>query len=225
MEEFVLAVLSSTAASTILVGGLAWLNRSWLSERLKQSIQAEYSQKLETHKAQLKGQNALEMERLRASLRVAAAERSVKFSRLHEKRADVVAETYRLLHETYTAVCDYTKVFEPAGGAPRDERRRTAAAAHEELRKYYPPKLIFLPEALAAQVEHIDRELVSSFNRFAIMVEGDGAENRTREWFEVSSHLQNEIKETLAQLANEFRSALGDESVVEGDEEPEAADR
>lgn len=37
------------------VGGaaLVWLSKNWISERLKQSIEHEYSQKLETHKAQL----------------------------------------------------------------------------------------------------------------------------------------------------------------------------
>lgn len=37
------------------IGGaiLTWLLRNWISERLKQSIQHEYAQKLETHKAEL----------------------------------------------------------------------------------------------------------------------------------------------------------------------------
>lgn len=47
-----------TILSSIITGGLSgalliWLLRGWISERLKQSINHEYSQKLETHKAEL----------------------------------------------------------------------------------------------------------------------------------------------------------------------------
>ena len=49
IQSFVLPVLTS--------GGVIWLSREWISARLKTSIQHEYDQKLETHKARLKSQN------------------------------------------------------------------------------------------------------------------------------------------------------------------------
>ena len=49
IQSFVLPVLTS--------GGVIWLCREWISARLKASIQHEYDQKLETHKASLKSQN------------------------------------------------------------------------------------------------------------------------------------------------------------------------
>ncbi|MFA6186001.1 MAG: hypothetical protein WC770_02150 [Phycisphaerae bacterium] len=48
MDTF-LSILSGGATGAILI----WLLRGWISERLKQSIQHEYSQKLETYKAEL----------------------------------------------------------------------------------------------------------------------------------------------------------------------------
>jgi len=47
--DAILTVLSSGATGALFV----WLLRGWISERLKQSIQHQYSQKLETHKAEL----------------------------------------------------------------------------------------------------------------------------------------------------------------------------
>ncbi|HUL01032.1 MAG TPA: hypothetical protein VLX29_09270, partial [Nitrospirota bacterium] len=52
---------------------LMWLLRGWISERLKQSIQHEYSQKLETHKADLNTriqslQHESQLHQLRTSL-------------------------------------------------------------------------------------------------------------------------------------------------------------
>lgn len=47
--ETILSIISGGVGGAILT----WLLRNWISERLKQSIQHEYAQKLETHKAEL----------------------------------------------------------------------------------------------------------------------------------------------------------------------------
>ena len=47
--EALLSIFSGGVAGALLV----WLLRGWISERLQQSIRHEYSQKLETHKAEL----------------------------------------------------------------------------------------------------------------------------------------------------------------------------
>jgi len=47
--EAILSLISGGLGGALL----AWLLRNWISERLKQSIQHEYAQKLETHKAEL----------------------------------------------------------------------------------------------------------------------------------------------------------------------------
>ncbi|NLN57980.1 MAG: hypothetical protein GX151_08610 [Gammaproteobacteria bacterium] len=67
--ETILNIISGGIGGAILV----WLFRNWISERLKQSIQHEYSQKLENHKAELnsKVQSVLyeqQLHQLRTSL-------------------------------------------------------------------------------------------------------------------------------------------------------------
>jgi hypothetical protein len=47
--ETILSIISGGLGGALL----AWLFRDWISERLKQSIQHEYAQKLETHKSEL----------------------------------------------------------------------------------------------------------------------------------------------------------------------------
>lgn len=115
LADFLFQVLSSAAVTTVLLGAVGWLLRSWLSERMKNAIRSEYDQKLETHKAQLKAESDVALEKLRADLSIAAAERQIQFSRLHEARAEVIAETYARLTELHTKLGDYVKIFEPAG--------------------------------------------------------------------------------------------------------------
>ena len=86
-------ILSGAIAGGAVGGLVVFTLRTWISERLKQSISHEYAQKLATFKAELEGQQAREMERFRADLRIAAAEHEIRFSRLHSKTAATIAGT------------------------------------------------------------------------------------------------------------------------------------
>jgi len=67
--DTILSILSGGMSGALLV----WLLRGWISERLQQSIRYEYSQKLETHKAELNTriqsiQHDNQLQQLRTSL-------------------------------------------------------------------------------------------------------------------------------------------------------------
>lgn len=211
---FAVQVLASAGISGILAAALVWFGRSWIAERLKQAIKSEYDQKLETHKAQLKAASETEIERLRSQLSIAASEHEIRFSRLHERRAEVVAETYRLLREVYFKLHDYVKIFEPAGDVPRAERGKAAADAHAAFRGYYRARLIFLPQDIAAKLEAIDIALVRAYNEFAIMVdrpERQHSNDALERWTAIVDRLSGEIDTASRDLEGEFRRLLGGE--------------
>ncbi|MFN8579424.1 MAG: hypothetical protein U0163_00395 [Gemmatimonadaceae bacterium] len=62
-----ISLLASASVSAVLTSALVWLSKTWISERLKGAIQHEYDQKLEALKAELKAQNDVAVERLKAS--------------------------------------------------------------------------------------------------------------------------------------------------------------
>jgi LPS O-antigen subunit length determinant protein (WzzB/FepE family) len=99
-----------------------FLVKSWITERLKNAIKHEYDVRLESHRAQLKAEQDVELERLKSSLSIAAAERNVAFSRLNERRVEVIAAIYAKLQRLYSAVEDH---LWPAGYGedPVDEGR------------------------------------------------------------------------------------------------------
>ena len=212
-SEFLLEVITAAGVSAIFTGLLLWLTKSWISERLKNAIKNEYDQKLETYKAQLKAQTDIEIEKLKSRLSIAAAERQVKFSKLHEDRAIFIAEAYALLKDVYLTFQDYIKIFEPAGDKPREERRKIALHAHSVLREYYPKKIIYIPKATADKLETIDMELVKIFNEFSYTVDFQKQETvDAMKWNEIFEKIRNEMKQALNDLEGEFRKLLGDES-------------
>ena len=186
--------------------------RSWISERLKNAIKSEYDQKLETHKSQLKAQSDIEMEKFKSSLSITAAERHVKFSKLHEERAKVIADTYALLKDVYVSVQDYVSIVELVGIKPRDERRKIASDAHLALRQYYPKKIIYIPKTTVEKLVAIDMELVKTFNEFARNIDIQNGTGDSKKWYDIFEKMQGEMKEALNDLEDEFRKLLGDES-------------
>lgn len=212
VQEFFITVISSAAVSSVLAGLLLWLTKSWISERLKNAIKNEYDQKLETHKAQLKAQSDIEVEKLRSNLSITAAEQNVKFSKLHNDRAEVIANTYSLLKEVYLTVQDYTKIFEPVGDKSREERRQISVDAHNAFREYYPKKLIYLPKLTADKIETINSELIKTFNEFFWTVDRKKNNGDTDKWGEIFDKMNGEILDTLQDLEDEFRKLLGDKS-------------
>ena len=104
MGDFALNVISSLVASGALTAGLIFLARNWISIRLKQSIEHEYSQKLETYKHTLKADHEIAVEKLKASnsqdsaIRTAA---TTSFSEghkaAHEKRLQAIETTWKAI--------------------------------------------------------------------------------------------------------------------------------
>jgi hypothetical protein len=202
-----LEVITSASVSGLLV----WLTKSWISERLRNAIKNEYDQKLESHKAQLKAQSDVEIEKLRSQLSIAATEHEVTFSKLHEKRARVIAKTYSLLKKLFVCLGEYVNIVQLPNAPSKEEQRKVAAEAYQNFRSYYVTRVIFFPKPTASKLEEIDLELVKTFNRFVIEVEMSKNPDPTNKWIEIFNRVKGEIKTALDELEDEFRRLLGDE--------------
>ena len=56
MLNSVVTILTSAGVSSVLTAGLLWISKTWMEERLKNSIKSEYDHKIEDHKAILKAE-------------------------------------------------------------------------------------------------------------------------------------------------------------------------
>lgn len=222
-------LLGSWAIGGFAGAGLTVLAlRTWLSERIKGSIKneydrdiealkaqlkSEYDEKLETHKAQLKGQSDIEIEQLKSRLSVMAAQQQVRFSRLHEKRAEIIATVYADLNDFLITVQDYTASFEPAGMPSGDERARRATEAAIAFSGGYRHNKIFIPRETALKLDEIEREIRIALIQFRWSVDyvsrsGQGADHR--KWTEIETKLTDISKVAFVELEHDFRTILGD---------------
>jgi hypothetical protein len=211
--DFILQLLASATVSAAIAGVFIFLFQTWISERLRGAIKAEYDQRLETHKAQLKAQSDIEIERLKSQLQIAAIERQVQFSRLHDRRAGVIAETHSLLQRLFSALGKYVNIVEFEGDAPRVDRSKEAIEAHHAFSDYYVNHLIFLPKRTATKLQSINKAMVETFNEFYRVVDEPSSSDLGKEsrWLDIYKRVGVEIGAALTELEDEFRRLLGDE--------------
>lgn len=152
MSDFAVTLISSAFVSVALSGLVLWLTKTWISERLKNAIKAEYDTKIEshkaqlkaeydtqieTHKAQLKAQSDVELEQLKSSLSIAANQRNIAFSELHARRVDVIANTYAKLRKLHDRLANCIEPLEITGGPSREDRRNAVKEASEDFSRYF----------------------------------------------------------------------------------------
>ena len=222
--DFATVLLSSAGVSAALAGALIWLLRTWMGERLRAAIQAEYAEKLETlktqlqadaalkletYKATLKGQGDVELEKLRASLAIAAAQRNAQYGSLVERRFEAIARVHGLLLRFHQAVHQMVQPTLFAGGRPtKEELSETAYQAGAAFENAYPDNKIFLPSALSDQIDQIRQSLVSNANLYQLLVV---PKQDLERHLEVYLKVSNEMPKTIAALEAELRTLMGDD--------------
>lgn len=111
-------------------------------------------------------------ERVRTELTIAAAEHQIRFSKLHERRAEVVAETYARMRNYLVDVYTYTSPLKTSDMPPTLKEQRDAAdKSGKEFRAYFFPNEIYFPEEIATDIRDFDRSLFKAGREFYLLTE------------------------------------------------------
>lgn len=209
VTEFAAQAVTTLILSFAGSGFVVWLTKQWISEKMKNSIKSEYDLRIESHKAQLKAEADVELEKLRSRLSLEAREHDVVFSKLHEKRGEVIADIYAKLKRVRHSLEEYVKAFEFSGEKPRRERGEELFNVHKEFFDAFNCNAIFLPESAAKEIDDLNRLVVLSGNEFSILVMDDNYPDRHKKWVEINERVENILPKALSKLEKELRSLLG----------------
>jgi hypothetical protein len=180
--------------------------------RAKETLKAELKASADVEIEKFKSQATVEIEKLRSQLSSAAAERHVRFSKLHDRRAEVIAELYKLLFETHAAVEHYVREDMPFGLVAElssEERQYRADKALNSLADYFVPNRIFVH--VADQIGRILRECKTGYT-FGLIGHGAPTQAEKSEYFKTADAKLAQLSETaLVDLEREFRTLLGDD--------------
>ncbi len=191
-------------AALLLV--LAWLARSFGSQLLAKD--------LEKFKATLASASSDASERLKHELQMVSLEHQVRFSKLHERRAEVITALYALLVEVQWAGQSLVSIAEFGGEPPKKEKYVTAMNKSAEFFRYFDKNRIFLPEPVCQQIEEFLRGMRSRVIQFGVYSQTDEhapehvIKAKLDIWIKASDYFDKEVPIARRALESELRNML-----------------
>ncbi|MGA8764946.1 MAG: hypothetical protein WB562_18900 [Candidatus Sulfotelmatobacter sp.] len=155
-----------------------------------------------------------DLERFKGDLQLAAVEHQIRFSKLYEKRAVVLADLYRLL---VIATWETESFVSPIGGGA-EEQYRKALDAIAEYYRFFDQHRIYMPEELCPALEDFGRKLRSPTIGFGTYLEFKypneaTSQEKLKAWLEAWDSVKNVIPQLRSAIEAEFRRLLGASTV------------
>ena len=166
--------------------------------------------------SELKAKTDATIEHLKNELQLKTIEYQVKFSRLHEKRAAVIAELYGHLVEALWEAESFLSPMEWAGEPNKKEKHKTAVSRLVDLYRLFDKHRIYLPPELCASLDKLVVKVRSHVINFGVYVDFDVEtlndhthKEKEKAWNAGWDAIKNQIPLARQNLENEFRSLLG----------------
>lgn len=165
---------------------------------------------------ELKAKADSAIEQLKSELQIRTIEHQVRFSRLHEKRATVIADLNALIVEALWEAESFLSPIQWAGEPDKREKHQVVIGKLVELYRYFDKHRIYLPNPLCDVVDKLVTDVRMHVGRFStyLVWEDDALQDHTRKekqevWLAGWDAIKNQVPIVRKQLEDEFRSLLG----------------
>lgn len=156
------------------------------------------------------------IEQLKSDLQLRTIEHQVRFSRLHEKQATVIADVYAHLVETLWEAESFLSPVEWNGEPSKKEKYATSINKIIELFRYFDKHRIYLPEHLCDILDQLITEIRGHVTKYGVYLTWDDSslQEHTRKekydaWIGGWEAIRTQIPEVRKKLEDEFRTLLG----------------
>jgi hypothetical protein len=218
MADLIKLLLYSGPSVLLVAAGLLWGKKviEYFFDETIEMKKLELSQQLEIHKKHLEQQNKIFQYQLDTKLN----EFNIRFSKLHQERAEVIKELFAKLIELHHSMLAFTSTIQIViinAEKEEEERLKRVNDALNSFNTYFIPNRIFFSIELADKLDKLSKEYWDkgwdySFLRSQFK-EGDLTKEIAREYrkksTEISEAVQKNLSELLAELESEFRKLLG----------------
>jgi hypothetical protein len=215
-QEF-LKVLGGAA---VLVGVLGYLVKTLVSHLLskdrdahKNSLSTESAKQLAEYKDKLGAASRKEIEGFKATLQILTQDSIVRFTKLHEKRIEILSEMYSLLEDACTSMESLKSYCETGNIEFTKDRAKEAAAANNKLLPFFRKNKLYFSSALSRQIEDVIHALHgSAFDLVMASWSDKDVPKRSAEFIQNWPQKSVQVNALMGAIAVEFRSILGSEA-------------
>ncbi len=198
-------IIASVGSSAVLFGVLGYFAKSLVSQLLAKDI--------ENHKSKIKFEIDLELTKFKSEIEKSAFEHQTRFSKLHDKRAEVIADLYSRIVDLYIHVNVFTKIEMPITEKNQKEKKRKLWGAVEHYRDYFFKHKIFLEQELCNKIEQLDSSMSLPISKLMMHIEKYGQNNDfapvIEAWQQAQKTIDTSVKEIKQEIEDEFRVILG----------------
>jgi hypothetical protein len=194
--QIFIAALTSSTFTAVVLAALAYVGRSIIERWLARNLE-EY----------------------KAELQAVAFEQQTKFAKLHERRAEAIAELYRQFVQIQDSLHSMARALR-SGANPKAREKcwKSVNESIEAFSKYFEEHRIYLPESLCRTIERFkglsrSTSLQLQFAEFSkqLASEDEGyREEFIQDLEEATSSLADTISPLIRDIEKEFRKMLGD---------------
>ena len=202
-QVIVAAVLGNAAVLAVL----GFLAKALLGQLLQRDILS--------FQFELKAKADSAIEQLKSDLQIRTIEHQVRFSRLHEKRANVIADLNGLVVEALWEAESFLSPMQWAGEPDKREKERIAMSKLVELFRYFDKHRIYLPTELCDVVDKLVTDVRMHVIRFGTYLTWDenALQEHTRKekhevWMAGWDAIKNQVPAVRKQLEDSFRALL-----------------
>lgn len=205
-----------TIALALTGNALALAVLGWLAKSLIQNL---LTKDLAEHRIRLELENQRASQAFGHELALAAQEHDITFSKLHERRAEVVARLYELLSITAEKGNHYATPISYSNEPSKPELFVIFANAFNDSAKYFYSHKLFLPEESCNKIEGLFEGLKAHSSKMNIYM-GMAEQHKSSEmeiksldaWNDAWKYFVHDLKPAMALLERDFRLLLGDKS-------------
>jgi hypothetical protein len=198
---------AAVLGNTIVLAVLGWLGKSLLEKLIQRD-----SKRFEI---EIKAKADSTIEQLKTELQLRTIEHQIKLSRLHEKRATVIADMNGLLAEVMWEAESFLSPMEFVGEPDKRQKHEAANKKLVEFFQYFDKNKIYLPAVLCENMEKIVHGVRHHVIKFGVYLQLDDASLMDHTRKEKADTLLNgwnavksEFPSLRTQLENEFRTLL-----------------
>ncbi|NOX67065.1 MAG: hypothetical protein GXO85_15035 [Chlorobi bacterium] len=157
-----------------------------------------------------------DLDRYRANLKRKEIEHQIKYSLIHERKAEVIANVYAGLVKAKRKMAQLVFIFQP-DGQNLQKKKQDAADACNNVDDYFNEHRLYLDRVTADKAESILIKMKEAFINFDTAQNGDDYKpDATGFWRQANDQIKNEIPPLLEELESEFRTILG----IHGENKP-----
>lgn len=204
--------LWQTLTAAVLGNAIVLAVLGWLGKSLLEKLILRDSKRFEI---EIKAKADSTIEQLKNELQLRTIEHQIKLSRLHEKRATVIADMNALLAEVMWEAESFLSPMELSGEPDKRQKHQAAMNKLTEFFRYFDKNRIYLPAPLCETMEKIVLEVRQHVIKFGIYLHWDDAslmdhtrKEKTDAWINGWNAVKTQIPTVRTQLENEFRILL-----------------